>query len=146
MKKIVLLVCWSFSDVIVQERHYAAHLSHPRAFPYLPGKIILSADLSVLLKWITWTYKRAVNDEKFRAGYYANRVSTWKRRCVVKVKRSYNARHRFKIDYGACSRCHKLSAYYSWWNTFLCVRFWLDMKTKIAVLRLFKNSWQIFSS
>lgn len=97
-KKIILLVCWSFSDVIVQEGHYAAHLSHPRSFPYLPGKIILSADLSILLKWITWTYKHAVNDEKFRTGYYANRVSTWKKRCVVKFK--YDARHRFKIDYG----------------------------------------------
>lgn len=47
-------------------------------------EIILSADLSVPPKWITWTYKHAGGDEKSRTACYANRVSAWKRRRVVK--------------------------------------------------------------
>lgn len=80
-------------DTIEQEAHYAMHLlpvsflrphsalclSLPALSPYLPRKIILSADLSVPLKWITrrrWTHKRAAVDEKSRAqGCYVNRVS-----------------------------------------------------------------------
>lgn len=67
-------------------------------FPILTREIILSADLSVPPKWITWTYKHARVDEKSRTACYANRVSAWKRRRVVKFE--YDAWHRFKIDYG----------------------------------------------
>jgi len=77
-----------FASMLIFQRHDRARRTlsgvSSSSSRYTCRKIILSADLSVPPKWITWTYKHAAGDEKSRTACYVNRVSAWKRCCVVK--------------------------------------------------------------